>query len=77
MGTTTTLTTNNQTRMRRYTPHPLYDASPTYRMARQQLEGMRRALPGGQQVHGDEAAGFPGAPRASNTDGPGSGGMYL
>ncbi|MEV0285610.1 MULTISPECIES: bacterial proteasome activator family protein [unclassified Kribbella] len=45
--------------------------------ARQQLEGMRRALPGGQQMHGEEAAGFPGAPRANNTDGPGSGGMYL
>ncbi|MFI7060144.1 bacterial proteasome activator family protein [Kribbella sp. NPDC050124] len=45
--------------------------------ARQQLEGMRRALPGGQQVHGEEPAGFPGSPQAANTDGPGSGGMYL
>nr|WP_272949689.1 bacterial proteasome activator family protein [Kribbella antibiotica] len=43
--------------------------------ARQQLEGMRRALPGGQQVPGEEGPGFPGAPGA--TDGPGSGGMYL
>src|SRR5689334_9153990 len=43
--------------------------------ARQQLEGMRRALPGGQQPPGEEGPGFPGAPRA--TDGPGSGGMYL
>jgi hypothetical protein len=45
--------------------------------ARQQLEQMRRALPGGQQVRGEEANGFPGAPQANNTDGPGSGGMYL
>ncbi|TCO24936.1 uncharacterized protein DUF2587 [Kribbella steppae] len=44
--------------------------------ARQQLEGMRRALPGGQQIQGDEAPGFPGSPQGS-TDGPGSGGMYL
>ncbi|GAA1710282.1 bacterial proteasome activator family protein [Kribbella sp. NPDC056951] len=43
--------------------------------ARQQLEGMRRALPGGQQPAGEEGPGFPGAPQA--TDGPGSGGMYL
>ncbi|WTL15353.1 bacterial proteasome activator family protein [Kribbella sp. NBC_01505] len=43
--------------------------------ARQQLEGMRRALPGGQQPPGEEGPGFPGAPQA--TDGPGSGGMYL
>ncbi len=43
--------------------------------ARQQLEGMRRALPGGQQAPGEEGPGFPGAPQA--TDGPGSGGMYL
>jgi hypothetical protein len=44
--------------------------------ARQQLEGMRRALPGGQQLHGEEeTAGLPGARQA--TDGPGSGGMYL
>ncbi|GAB2639173.1 bacterial proteasome activator family protein [Kribbella swartbergensis] len=45
--------------------------------ARQQLEQMRRALPGGQQVRGEESPGFPGAPQANNTDGPGSGGMYL
>jgi|SRR5689334_20166051 len=43
--------------------------------ARQQLEGLRRALPGGQQAPGEEGPGLPGAPRA--TDGPGSGGMYL
>ncbi|MEU4192684.1 bacterial proteasome activator family protein [Kribbella sp. NPDC026611] len=44
--------------------------------ARQQLEQMRRALPGGQQLPADEAPpGFPGGPQA--TDGPGSGGMYL
>ena len=46
--------------------------------ARQQLEQMRRALPGGQQVPAEEGVpGFPGAPQAGNTDGPGSGGMYL
>jgi len=45
--------------------------------ARQQLEGMRRALPGGQQLHSEDGAGFPGTPQANNTDGPGSGGMYL
>jgi hypothetical protein len=46
--------------------------------ARQQLEGMRRALPGGQHLHGeDDGAAFPGGPQANNTDGPGSGGMYL
>jgi hypothetical protein len=45
--------------------------------ARQQLEQMRRALPGGQPLPGDEHPGFPGAPQAGNTDGPGSGGMYL
>ncbi|MFI6830828.1 bacterial proteasome activator family protein [Kribbella sp. NPDC050241] len=45
--------------------------------ARQQLEGMRRALPGGQQLPAEEAPGFPGAPQAGSTDGPGSGGMYL
>ncbi|MGW6196404.1 bacterial proteasome activator family protein [Kribbella sp. NPDC055110] len=44
--------------------------------ARQQLEQMRRALPGGQQLPGEEHPGFPGAPQAG-TDGPGSGGMYL
>lgn len=45
--------------------------------ARQQLEQMRRALPGGQPVPSEDHAGFPGAPQANNTDGPGSGGMYL
>jgi glutamate dehydrogenase (NAD(P)+) len=30
--------------MRRYTPHPLYDASPTYRMARQQLEAAANSI---------------------------------
>jgi hypothetical protein len=44
--------------------------------ARQQLESMRRALPGGQQLPPDEGQ-FPGAPQAGNTDGPGSAGMYL
>ena len=45
--------------------------------ARQQLEQMRRALPGGgQQLPPEDAQpGFPGGPQA--TDGPGSGGMYL
>ncbi|WP_275670080.1 bacterial proteasome activator family protein [Kribbella speibonae] len=43
--------------------------------ARQQLEQMRRALPGGQQLPPDGQ--FPDAPQAGNTDGPGSGGMYL
>jgi hypothetical protein len=45
--------------------------------ARQQLEQMRRALPGGQQVPAEGHPAFPGAPQAGNTDGPGSGGMYL
>jgi proteasome activator-like protein len=45
--------------------------------ARQQLEQMRRALPGGQHIHGEEGPAFPGVPQANNTDGPGSGGMYL
>jgi hypothetical protein len=45
--------------------------------ARQQLEQMRRALPGGQQLPPEGAPGFPGAPQAGTTDGPGSGGMYL
>jgi Bacterial proteasome activator len=46
--------------------------------ARQQLEQMRRALPGGQQLPSEQdVPGFPGAPQAGNTDGPGSGGMYL
>jgi hypothetical protein len=44
--------------------------------ARQQLEQMRRALPGGQQLPGEEHPGFPGAPQAG-ADGPGSGGLYL
>jgi hypothetical protein len=44
--------------------------------ARQQLESMRRALPGGQQLPPEDGQ-FPGAPQAGNTDGPGSGGMYL
>jgi hypothetical protein len=44
--------------------------------ARQQLEQMRRALPGGQQLPTEDAPGFPGAPQAG-TEGPGSGGMYL
>ncbi|HEY3561088.1 MAG TPA: bacterial proteasome activator family protein [Kribbella sp.] len=43
--------------------------------ARQQLEQMRRALPGGQQLPTDGH--FPDTPQAGNTDGPGSGGMYL
>ncbi|GAA3077822.1 hypothetical protein JOF29_005145 [Kribbella aluminosa] len=43
--------------------------------ARQQLEQMRRALPGGQQLPPDGQ--FPDAPQAGNSDGPGSGGMYL
>ena len=34
----TMLLLNNQARTRRYTPSPLYDSSPTFRMARQQLE---------------------------------------
>ena len=45
--------------------------------ARQQLEQMRRALPGGQQLPPEDGPGFPGAPQAGTTDGPGSGGMYL
>ncbi|MFC5261907.1 bacterial proteasome activator family protein [Kribbella qitaiheensis] len=45
--------------------------------ARQQLEQMRRALPGSQQMSPEEAAAFPGGPQARGTDGPGSGGMYL
>jgi hypothetical protein len=43
--------------------------------ARVQLEQMRRALPGGQPLPADGQ--FPNAPQAGNTDGPGSGGMYL
>ncbi|MFF0266265.1 bacterial proteasome activator family protein [Kribbella sp. NPDC004536] len=42
--------------------------------AHQQLEQMRRALPGGQQLPTDGQ--FPDAPQAG-TDGPGSSGMYL
>jgi hypothetical protein len=47
--------------------------------ARQQLEQMRRALPGGQHppTSAEDNPAFPGAPQAGNTDGPGSGGMYL
>ena len=45
--------------------------------ARQQLEQMRRALPGGQQTQGEDVPGFPRGPQANTTDGPGSGGMYL
>ena len=45
--------------------------------ARQQLESMRRALPGGQHLPQEEGQPFPGGPQAGNTDGPGSGGMYL
>ena len=48
--------------------------------ARQQLESMRRALPGGQHLSPDDSPGFPGSPQPGQpgqTDGPGSGGMYL
>ena len=46
--------------------------------ARQQLEQMRRALPGGQGMHHEEGAPFPGAPQANgNPDGTSSNGMYL
>jgi hypothetical protein len=46
--------------------------------ARQQLEQMRRALPGGQGMHHEEGAPFPGAPQANgNADGSSSNGMYL
>ncbi len=38
MSKTSPTVTNNQARMRRFTPHPLYDSSPVFRMARQQLE---------------------------------------
>jgi hypothetical protein len=44
--------------------------------ARQQLEQMRRALPGGQ-LPVEQGPGFPGAPQPGNTDGPGTAGMYL
>jgi hypothetical protein len=45
--------------------------------ARQQLEQMRRALPGGQQMQAPDESPFPGPPQPGTTDGPGSGGMYL
>jgi hypothetical protein len=46
--------------------------------ARQQLEHMRRALPGGaQQLPPDDRSGFPGPPQPGRPEGPGSGGMYL
>jgi hypothetical protein len=46
--------------------------------ARQQLEQMRRALPGGQHMPTpEEGSPFPGPPQPGTTDGPGSGGMYL
>jgi hypothetical protein len=45
--------------------------------ARQQLEQMRRALPGGSPMPSEENPAFPGGPQAGTTDGPGSGGMYL
>ncbi|WP_433013372.1 bacterial proteasome activator family protein [Kribbella sp. CA-294648] len=46
--------------------------------ARQQLEQMRRALPGGQQMPAsDDGSPFPGPRPPGTTDGPGSGGMYL
>ncbi|MEU4390787.1 bacterial proteasome activator family protein [Kribbella sp. NPDC023855] len=46
--------------------------------ARQQLEQMRRALPGGQQMQpSDDGSPFPGPRPPGTTDGPGSGGMYL
>jgi hypothetical protein len=44
--------------------------------ARQQLESMRRALPGGQQLRPEDGQPFPG-PQPGVPDGPGSGGMYL
>jgi hypothetical protein len=44
--------------------------------ARQQLEQMRRALPGGQQLS-EGQPGFPGAPQAGNGEDHRSGGMYL
>jgi Protein of unknown function (DUF2587) len=45
--------------------------------ARQQLESMRRALPGGQPVPQDGRGGFPGSPPAVQPENPASGGMYL
>ena len=46
--------------------------------ARQQLEQMRRALPGGQHMpSADDGSPFPGPPQPGTTDGPGSNGMYL
>jgi hypothetical protein len=45
--------------------------------ARQQLEQMRRALPGGSQVHPEDTVpGFPGA-QPGQQEGPGRDGMYL
>jgi hypothetical protein len=44
--------------------------------ARQQLESMRRALPGGQQLRPEDGPPFAG-PQPGVPDGPGSGGMYL
>src|SRR3954454_20378287 len=44
--------------------------------ARQQLEQMRRALPGGQPLP-EGHPGFPGSPQAANTEDPRTGGMYL
>jgi hypothetical protein len=44
--------------------------------ARQQLESIRRALPGGQPVP-PEGRGFPGAPQPGQPENPSSGGMYL
>ncbi len=46
--------------------------------ARQQLESMRRALPGGQSQHPDSGQPFPGRPQPGpQNDGGPSGGMYL
>ena len=46
--------------------------------ARQQLESMRRALPGGQSQHPDAGQPFPGRPQPGpQNDGGPSGGMYL
>jgi hypothetical protein len=44
--------------------------------ARQQLESIRRALPGGQPVP-PEGRAFPGAPQPGQPENPNSGGMYL
>jgi Protein of unknown function (DUF2587) len=46
--------------------------------ARQQLESIRRALPGGQPVPQEGRGGFPGAaPQPGQPENPSSGGMYL